>query len=562
MSRSSVPCLAALALLPCLAPSSSAQAQAQPVEIVWADHWNSIFHRFRDLDGNGDFNGPGEVAFQLDPAAPESKSPLSMEVREENGVAVTYWLVEPTDKLCRGVDLNGDGVLSGAAEVKVFRDSGALDGNGWPQAMALTDDGALWWVSGGLISQPNNGLSRLVDLNGDGDAADPGEKTLMLDFNSVNMVEHDLGSAPITGWAMTSLAAAGDGVVAYCDIDFAHYLFRDLDHDGDVTGPGESILLLNASTERPDLPTNPDFLDGTLRSLDSMAGYPAPMSYLATAMEGGKRADYFGTGVSPFNPSGTNLAGQGLNFLIYRGVDGNGDGDVNDAGEVKLFFNGSHTDGLQDLLVMRGLDVLDGGTLYAVGLKPYPVLAPGPNGDTWIHRIEDLNGDGDALDAGEQQFDLFDLQVQGYSSTFPIPPNYGNVMADPWGFSARRLSAVTDMGGGTAGSAGAPRLDVTGSLAGGTSAVISLSGAPPHAFMQSWTSLASTPIHVLGGTLYPVPQLSQIVWAANAAGQLSVPLTWPSGLPSGLDVFMQFVVQDAGQSPSLLLSNGLKLTTK
>jgi len=559
MSRFPVPFLAVLTLWPCLA--SAARAQAQPVEVVWADRWNSIYHRFLDLDGEGSFNGPGEVGFQLDPAAPESAAPLSMEVREENGVAVTYWLLESTDKICRGVDLNQDGVLSGAAEVKVFRNSGVLDGNGWPRGLTLTDDGAVWWISGGLISQPHNGLSRLRDLNADGDAADAGEQVVMVNFNTGHTVEHDLGSAPITGWAMWTLAAAGEGVVAFTDIDFAHYLFRDLDHDGDVTGPDESILLLNASSERPDLPTNPDFLDGTLRALDSTAGYPAPMIYLATALEGGQRAYYFGTSASPFNPVGTNLLGQGLNFLLFRGVDGNGDGDVNDAGEVKLHFNGSHTDGIQDLLIMRGLDVIDGGTLYAAGIKPYPVLAPGPNGNTWIHRLEDLNGDKDAMDAGEQQFAIFDLQVHGYSPTFPIPPNFGNVMADPWDFSVRRLSPVTDMGGGTVGSAGAPRLDVAGSLAAGANTVISVEHAPPGAFMQSWISLSSTPLQVLGGTLYPVPQLSQILWVADGTGQLSVSLNWPSGFPSGLDLFMQFVVKDAGQTPSLLLTNGLKLTT-
>ena len=559
MSRSSPSLLAALPLL--LLLSDALAAQAQPAEVVWADRWNQRFHRFVDLDGDGSFIDAGEVALQLSPTAPESAAPLTMEVRDEGGVAVSYWLVEGTDLICRGIDVSGNGILSGAAEVKVFRDSGALDGSGWPRCMALTRDGALWWESGGLITQPHNGLSRLEDLNADGDAADPGESVLMVDANAGHVVEHDLGSSPITAWALVAMAGAGNGVIAYADIDFAVYRFEDLDSDGDVTGPGESVLLLNTSTEYPALPTNPDFLDGTLRSQDSQAGYPAPLRYLASTLESGQRVFYFGTSVSPFQTAGTNLLGQGLNFLIFRGVDGNGDRDVNDAGEVKLHFNGSHTDGIQNLLAMRGLDALDGGTLYACGIKPYPVLGPGPNGNTWIHRFEDLNGDKDAMDAFEQQYAIFDLQLFGPSPLFPLPPDFGNMMADPWGFSVRRLSPVTGLGGGTTGSAGAPTLSVTGSLAAGSPATITLQQAPPNAPMLSWISVASTPVAALGGTLYPAPVLSQIGWVANGSGQLNLALSWPPGLPPGLDLFLQFVIKDAGQSPSLLLSNALKLTT-
>src|SRR6187455_3433701 len=139
MSRPFLPMLAALPLL-LLLPDALA-AQAQPVEVVWGDHWNSIYHHFVDLDGNGSFNDPGNVGIHLDPAAPESAGPQDIEVRDESGIAVTYWMV-------------------------------------------LTGDGALWWESGGLVTQPHNGLSRLQDLNADGDAADPGESILMVDANA------------------------------------------------------------------------------------------------------------------------------------------------------------------------------------------------------------------------------------------------------------------------------------------------------------------------------------------------------------------------------------------
>jgi hypothetical protein len=279
-------------------------------------------------------------------------------------------------------------------------------------------------------------------------------------------------------------------------------------------------------------------------------------------MENGLRAFYFGTSPSPFNTSGQNLLGQGLNFLIFRGVDGNGDGDINDAGEVRTFYDGSFTDGDPDLLLLRGLDVIDGGTVFAVGLDPFPALFPGPNGNIWIHRFEDLNGDGDGMDAGERQLELFDLAVHGYDPVlFPVAPLFGDYMADTWDFAVRRLSPWTDMGGGTVGSNGAPTLAGTGTLQPGSPFTIDLVNAPTNALMLSYLTLSSSPTPAFGGTLFTVPQGGAIFWNADGNGSLSLPATFPMGLPSGLDLFLQFVVLDIGPFPDLLLSNCQKLTT-
>ncbi|HZM00260.1 MAG TPA: hypothetical protein VFD43_08415 [Planctomycetota bacterium] len=538
----------------------SALAQQQPARAFWADRWNGAYHSFTDLDGDGSFIGAGEVAFHIDPASPASSPALALQVTEENGQLVTYWLIESDDTICRGVDGNGDGTLSGH-EIQVFRDSGALDGNSWPQDLDVTDDGAVWWSSGLLLSMPQNGLSRLEDLNADGDAADPGEQVLMVDGNAPHVVEHDLGSTPIGSWYLGELTAAGNAMIAFSGLDGAAYRFEDQNADGDVLDAGESILLINATGELPGLPMNPDFADGTLRSLQSQAGYPASFRYMASALEGGKRVFYLGTDGSPFGPSGTNLAGQGINFLIFRGVDGNADGDINDAGEVKLHFNGSHTDGDPELLILRGLDALDGGTLYAVGLKPYPVLGPGPNGNTWIHRLEDLNGDGDAHDAGEQLLDVFDLQAFGDTALFPSPPGFGNIMSDPWDFVVHRTTQWTDMGGASAGSFGPPALSGSGPLTSGSPMTIELTDVPPGAPMLAWLSFASTPQAVFGGTLYPLPNPIAFLLAAGPAGSLSVATSWPPGVPAGTDLFLQFLIKDTGAATALTLSNALKLTT-
>jgi hypothetical protein len=548
--------LLALVLAPALL------AQAQPAHVYWADNWNGRYQRFADLDGDGTYLGAGEVSLHLGASVPGSSRARTLRLREEAGVVVSYWLDEVGDTVFRGVDVNGDGTVSGAGEVTTFRNSGLLDGGSVPTALALADDGAVWWTSAFLISQPVNGLVRLFDLNADGDAGDPGEMVVMVDGNAPHLIEHDLGTATTDAWSLHELGAAGDGVIAHHGPDGAVYRFEDLNGDGDVLDAGESILLLNATGERPDLPINPDFADGTLKNLQTPAGFPSGFRQVTSVMESGVRAFYFGTEVSPFNTSGKNLLGQGINFLIFRGVDGNGDGDVNDAGEVRTYYDGSSTDGSPDLLILRGFDVLDGGTVYAVGLQPFPALFPGPNGNAWIHRFEDLDGDGDAMDPFERQLEIFDLGVHGHDPVvFPLKPTFGDYMSDPWDVSVLRLTACTDMGGGTVGSAGAPKFSGTGTLAPGSPVTLGLVNAPPNAFMLSWISLGSTPASVLGGTLYTVPQFAEILWVAGPGGSLSVPTTWPNGLPSGFDVFMQFVVQDAGQVPGLLLSNCQKMTT-
>jgi len=539
---------------------AAASAQDNAIVFNWSDRWNSIFHRIEDLDGNGDFLGPDEVDFHIDPAAPASAQPRSLRVVSENGVLVSYFLLPSEDTIARGIDLDGDGLLSDG-EITDYRDSGTLDGSSTMTGLDVTEDGAVWWSSGIIGSQPVNGLMRLADLNGDDDAADPGEQVVMANGNSSHPFEHDNGSATFAPWTLQGLAADGDGVIAYSSSDGCVLRFEDLDGNGDVTGPGESIMLLNASGKRLDLPQNPDFANGTLKSLQTNASYPAPLGYLATTEVDDERVYYFGTNVSPFATAGTNVNGKGVNFLLFRGIDTNGDGDVNDAGEVQLYFDGSHTDGNPDLLLMRGMDVTEDDVVYAVGLEPYPAWSPGPNGNTRIHRFERLNSDLDAMDPGEQQLSIFDVQSIGLGPLFPIPPNFGNMMCDPSDFSVRAVSRWTDVGGGILGSHGVPTLTGEGSLVAGSPTSVYLVNTPPNAPMYLWMSLSSTPTPLFGGVLYTVPIDLQVLLNANAAGELSLLTAWPAGIPSGFTTWIQFLIQDNTLTPNMSFSNALRLTT-
>ena len=412
-------------------------AQGQPVDVFWSDRWNSAYHRFQDLDQNGSYLDAGEVSFAVDPSSWASFPASGFRATEEDGYLVGYWLVEFEDLIARGVDLDGDGTF-GAGEISVYRDSGALDGESWPQDLDITDDGAVWWVAGLIIDHPQNGISRLVDLNGDGDAADEGEQMVMVDGTGTPTIEHDGGTAPIVDpWSFRNIAAAGNGVIAFASSDDnqALYRFEDLNGDRDVVDPDESILFLNATGADPALPVNPDFVDGTLPSLLNQAGYYTFLSYIASDIEDGQRVFYLGTSANGASETRyTNVDGVGINFLIFRAVDNNGDRDINDAGEVTVFFDGNQINGDPPLVTLRGLDALD-GRVYAAEITPYPILFPGDDGNAWIHRFEDLDGDGDARDTDERQLGLFDLQIHGPGPLFPVHSEYTDLIADPWDFS-------------------------------------------------------------------------------------------------------------------------------
>ena len=123
-------------------------------------------------------------------------------------------------------------------------------------------------------------------------------------------------------------------------------------------------------------------------------------------------------------------------------------------------------------------------------------------------------------------------------------------------------SAWTDLGGGTAGSNGVPSLSGTGSLDPNTVFSMDLVNAPPFAQMLVWISLTSTPVNAFGGTIHAFPPNTEFLFPANGAGEFSAASLWPTGIPSGTDLYFQFLIGDATALPwGITLSNGLQATT-
>jgi hypothetical protein len=118
----------------------------------------------------------------------------------------------------------------------------------------------------------------------------------------------------------------------------------------------------------------------------------------------------------------------------------------------------------------------------------------------------------------------------------------------------------TDLGGGTSGINGVPALSGTGTLVAGAPTSIDLISGPSSALSLVWVSTTSTPFNVLGGTIHANPFVSEILIPLNGAGEFHATFPWFTGVPSGLELDFQFLIQDLSIFWGITLSNGLRAT--
>jgi hypothetical protein len=121
--------------------------------------------------------------------------------------------------------------------------------------------------------------------------------------------------------------------------------------------------------------------------------------------------------------------------------------------------------------------------------------------------------------------------------------------------------AWTDLGFALPGFAGLPHLIGTGTLAGGSPGTLQLSSARPSSLAVLWISFAFAPTKFKGGFVAPVPPLLQVALSTNGFGELVLPFTWPTGLPTGTQIYFQYLIQDPGAIKGVALSNAEKATT-
>ncbi|MFT5081193.1 MAG: hypothetical protein ACI9C2_002251 [Gammaproteobacteria bacterium] len=481
-------------------------ASAQVADVFIVDTSNDQLIRLSDIDGDGQYYSSNEASrFYSDGTLGTASTQEAHAViaRDESGTSVAYWVDRKTTAIYRGTDVNNNGLID-IGEETLFRDTGTLDdpnADFFEGGLTFANDGSIWYSTNWNSSTPHTGVYRLMDLNADGDAADAGELQAMAEFGN-GLTTTPSSGTPVTVdmEAFTRLTNYNGGIVGWTgtsgnfDEDFCLYSFEDLNSDGDVQDAGETKVFLNPSGRNVGLDMNVDFAGGVLRSQEAWDQGVAPIvqsgwnrfRFVTTLVEGGKDIVYIASDASDNSFFGFNQAGEGLNGLIYRCEDLNLDGDAQDAGEVTLYFDGSSTSGgnlFPKLVGMAG----HGSSIYVA-----PLLT-----SATVWRLEDLNGDGDAMDAGEV-FNgigggLWDADTYGIShGDYPVP-------FDPVGlnyFSFVRQIGICDAGLWSIPSTGFVTSGTGCSLYGPDLPVITASGAPQIGTANFVTQVSNAPANM------------------------------------------------------------------
>ncbi len=127
------------------------------------------------------------------------------------------------------------------------------------------------------------------------------------------------------------------------------------------------------------------------------------------------------------------------------------------------------------------------------------------------------------------------------------------------GFTYVNFGAFVNVGPGKGSLLGTPSLTGTGDLSAGsgTGFTITLAGAFPLKPAYLFVGLSSIPAPFKGGTFYPLPLLTSLVFATDGTGQVVLPAAIPAGTPS-VSFVLQYWVEDPFGTFGLTASNGLQ----
>jgi hypothetical protein len=305
-------------------------------------------------------------------------------------------------------DTNGDGLIDAKTERHVFYSVGTNLGGLTPGFITVGAGGWLWWINDGGTGE---GVYRSKDLNNDGDAEDTGETIPVL---TESMTKIKVANTPKTTAARSGtmpdltvtnldsiLFESGYGKFGRYILEEENYdqtiCLEDKNNDGDFADTGECYLFCalydgaRSAASYIDVDKHPDIGNGATQlpianeiRNHAIVATTNPVTYYLMS------ADFTAT-----NPDAA---------IIYRGRDLNKDGDINDKGEVNVFWDGS----LDSKGANKGYNFCVGMTADIAGRVYVSVEWNGTPDHEQFLLLQDKNSDGDANDAGEMTL-LWDL---------------------------------------------------------------------------------------------------------------------------------------------------------
>lgn len=135
-----------------------------------------------------------------------------------------------------------------------------------------------------------------------------------------------------------------------------------------------------------------------------------------------------------------------------------------------------------------------------------------------------------------------------------LMPQAGNSSYDVY---VRDRGPWTDLGSALAGATSIPKLVGHGDLQPGLPAALALANAAPGAPAVLALSATSMPIAVLGGMFRAWPATIVLPLSTNAAGGITVEFVMPLTMPTGSEIYAQFLIADPGAVQGVAFSNAV-----
>lgn len=471
-------------------------------------------------------------------------------------------------RVFRGWDANGNHIVETSERVE-FCDAGTLLGVGRVLEVSI-DETRLGRVRV-YFAVEDGGLVVAEDLDGDGVAQSPGELRVALGASSLRSVPGANATVTMDYRAFERIAssrrASGNArLLGWEANDLCVYELEDLNGDGDYADLSERRNLFNAAAVLQSANTYAPVRSGWELNADVATGV-LPSAFDTRRLTASLGAIAFTTQPIAVNPAGhayyfastltDDLTGTTRSGLIYRGIDSNADGDVNDAGEVSLFYDPRRASSIR-YPIRRVLDVVADGLDFIVLQDNGPLAANNrPLPTCW--KLRDLNLDGDAMDAGEATL-LFTARKND-----PLPTELERV---PSGLTPR--PAAVHYGWACGGNAGLPQQRTSGlpQICSPTPLLAGIANAPANA--QAGLLMGYSRELLGSARLLPLPLGFSGCWLLQSA-EIALPgftsatgtAQWNLGtvpcdpLLAGAQIYTQaFALDPQGSSP-LVLTDGV-----